>query len=109
MNRRTQEAAVLSVADDLDQALEGHDIKQFLALLSQTIRARGGYTAAAAGTGIIRTALYKMLSPHGNPTASTISSLLAHLGLRLSIQPLNPRNTVSTRTFEKDMLRRICI
>jgi DNA-binding phage protein len=103
MNSSTQEAAVFSAAGTLDQALEGHDIKRFLALLSQTIRAQGGFTAAAAATRINRTALYKMLSPDGNPTAGTLSSLLRHLGLRLSIQPLAPGNTRSTGTFGKDM------
>ena len=78
-----------SAADKLDEALESRDIRKFLAELSQTIRKRGGYTAAAAGTGFNRTALYKIVSPDGNPTVGTLSSLLAHLGLRLSVQPLD--------------------
>jgi probable addiction module antidote protein len=77
------------VAAKLDEALESHDIKKFMAELAYAIREQGGYTAAAVATGINRTSLYKIVSEEGNPTANTLLSILGHLGLRLSVEPLD--------------------
>jgi probable addiction module antidote protein len=104
MGSSTQkEDALLSAASRLDDALELRDTKQFLTVLSQTIRTQGGYTAAARGTGISRTSLYKIVSPAGNPTADTLFSILAHLGLRLTVQPLDNDGVRLASALKRDV------
>lgn len=73
-------------AKRLDSALQEGDMNEFMRELARAIRARGGYTAAAAAAGINRTSLYKSVSATGNPSLSTLLPLLLHLGLRLSVQ-----------------------
>src|SRR5690348_16332554 len=75
-----EEQALLALAGKLNEALESNDTKQFLMVLAQTIRERGGYTAAARAVGVNRTALYHTVSPDGNPRADTLSSLLTYFG-----------------------------
>lgn len=91
-----------SAAARLDEALALRDISKFMAELSETIHQQGGYAAAATATGINRTALYKMVSANGNPAASTLICLLTHLGLRLSVQPLDDAGRPSAVRFSAD-------
>jgi probable addiction module antidote protein len=74
----------------MDVALRSGDMQEFIRQLALTIRAVGGYASAAAAAGINRTSLYKSVSSTGNPSLSTIVPLLAHLGLRLSVQSREP-------------------
>ncbi len=41
----------------------------------------------AAQAGISREALYRLLSPKGNPTLKTLLAVLKTVGMRLSVEP----------------------
>ena len=75
-------------ASRLDAALEESETQAFMVALKEVIRARGGFSATARKTGLNRTALYKIVSAHGNPALSTLVVLLSVVGLRLSIKPI---------------------
>jgi probable addiction module antidote protein len=47
----------------------------------------GGLAAVAAEAGITREALYRALSPKGNPTLRTLLAVLKAVGMRLSVEP----------------------
>ncbi len=49
--------------------------------------AYGGLAAVAAEAGISREALYRALSPNGNPTLRTLLAVLKAVGMRLSVEP----------------------
>jgi probable addiction module antidote protein len=83
----------------LDAALNGNETQAFMVTLKEVIRARGGFSATARKTGLNRTALYKIVSEHGNPGLSTLVVLLSVVGLRLSVTPLGgsqPARATST-------------
>jgi len=56
-----------------------------LVVLRQLAEAQGGMTQLAENSGIKREALYRALSPKGNPTLTTLMAVLQALGMRLSI------------------------
>jgi probable addiction module antidote protein len=56
-----------------------------LTVLRQLAEAQGGMTQLAESSGIKREALYRALSPKGNPTLTTLMAVLNALGLRLSV------------------------
>jgi probable addiction module antidote protein len=85
---RREESAEI-VASTLDASLGARELEAFLESLSQVVRARGGFTAAARKTGLNRTSLYAILSSSGNPMLSTLVALLSAAGLRLSVEPLD--------------------
>ena len=78
-----------SAPDRLDEALESRDTEEVLGRTFKNYSKKGGHTGAAARTRFNRTALYKIISSDGNPTVGTLFSLLAYLGLRLPVQPLD--------------------
>jgi probable addiction module antidote protein len=49
--------------------------------------AYGGLALVAAEAGISREALYRALSPKGNPTLKTLMAVLKTVGMRLSVAP----------------------
>ncbi len=55
-----------------------------LLVLRQLAEAKGGMTQLAENSGIKREALYRALSPNGNPTLTTLIAVFNALGLRLS-------------------------
>lgn len=67
--------------------LEG-DRDGLLIALRQVAAANGGMASIAEQTGLSRESLYRAFSKRGNPTVSTLSSVLAATGLRLSVQPV---------------------
>jgi len=83
-----QELSAELAAAKLNAALQTGDLESFMLSLSEVIRARGGYTAAARSAGLNRTALYKVASRGGNPALNTLVALLESLGLGLSIKVL---------------------
>ena len=91
-------------ASRLDAALEESETQAFMVALKEVIRARGGFTATARKTGLNRTALYKIVSAHGNPALSTLVVLLSVVGLRLSIKPIagsqTPKPGLANRGWE---------
>ncbi|HZB88691.1 MAG TPA: addiction module antidote protein [Terracidiphilus sp.] len=56
-----------------------------LTALRSLAEAYGGLGAIAANAGISREALYRSLSPKGNPTLKTLVAVLKPMGLRLSV------------------------
>ena len=62
---------------------EGPEV--FLVALRDVAKARGGMSKLAEETNLTREALYRMLSNDGNPTFSSISSIIEALGLKLEL------------------------
>jgi probable addiction module antidote protein len=61
-----------------------------LLALRTIAEAYGGLGAVAAQAGISREALYRSLSPKGNPTLKTLLTVLKAVGMRLSVEPEKP-------------------
>jgi putative addiction module killer protein/probable addiction module antidote protein len=58
-----------------------------LVALRTVAEAYGGLALVAAEAGISREALYRALSPKGNPTLKTLVAVLKTVGMRLSVEP----------------------
>jgi len=58
-----------------------------LLALRDVAEACGGLATIAAQAGISREALYRSLSPKGNPTLKTLLAVLKAVGMRLSVEP----------------------
>lgn len=71
----------------LEAALQEGNQEALLLAMRQLAAARGGMTAIAQQTGLSRESLYRAFSKRGNPTLTTLSSVLAAAGLRLSVLP----------------------
>lgn len=74
------------IAAYLELALEDGDPKALTAALGNVARAKG-MTQLARDTGLTREALYRSLTPDGNPTLSTFAAVLDGLGLKMRIDP----------------------
>jgi probable addiction module antidote protein len=68
----------------LKVAFEEGDADDIRAALNNVARARG-MTDVAQETGVARESLYKALGDNGNPTLSTLLSLVRALGVKLSV------------------------
>jgi probable addiction module antidote protein len=83
-----------AIAAYMTEALDTNDPGFIADALGVLARARG-MTQVARDAGLSRESLYRALSPDGNPELSTLLRVLAVLGLRLSVRPvegsLNPR------------------
>lgn len=75
--------AALEELDDPNNRAAG------LLALRDVAEAYGGLGAVAAQAGISREALYRSLSPTGNPTLKTLLAVLKTVGMRLSVEPEN--------------------
>lgn len=73
--------AAMSALDDPEDRGAG------LLALRTVAEAYGGLGAVAAEAGISREALYRALSPKGNPTLKTLLAVLKAVGMRLSVEP----------------------
>lgn len=79
----------------LQSALEDGDPGVLLLALRRIAEARGGMTKLAQTTGLSREALYRTLSPSGNPRLTSLAAILGATGLRLTILPAElPRGRV---------------
>jgi probable addiction module antidote protein len=58
-----------------------------LLALRAVAEAYGGLGLVASQAGISREALYRSLSPKGNPTLKTLMAVLKSVGMRLSVEP----------------------
>jgi probable addiction module antidote protein len=76
--------AALEELDDPDNRAAG------LLALRDVAEAYGGLGLVAAQAGISREALYRSLSPKGNPTLKTLLAVLKTVGMRLSVEPEAP-------------------
>lgn len=72
--------AALEELDNPDNRAAG------LLALRDVAEAYGGLAAVAAQAGISREALYRSLSPKGNPTLKTLLAVLKSVGMRLSVE-----------------------
>jgi len=73
--------AALEELDDPDNRAAG------LLALRDVAEAYGGLAMVAEQAGIRREALYRSLSPKGNPTLKTLLAVLKSVGMRLSVEP----------------------
>lgn len=73
--------AAMEELDDPDNRAAG------LLALRDIADAYGGLGVVAADAGISREALYRSLSPKGNPTLKTLLAVLKSVGMRLSVEP----------------------
>ena len=71
----------------LEDALDSGDTAYLADALGIIARARG-MTDTAAKAGVTREALYKALSPTGDPKLSTLLGVLRALGLRMRLEPI---------------------
>ena len=78
----------------LKSALEEVDSPEHRAVgllaLRDIAEAYGGLAAVAQEAGISREALYRALSPTGNPTLKTLLAVLHAVDMRLSVAPAEP-------------------
>jgi probable addiction module antidote protein len=74
----------------LRACLEDGDERVFLIALKDVADAHGGLTKFSRVAGLTREHLYRMLSRKGNPSLSSLASLLGALGFRLSIDLKRP-------------------
>lgn len=72
-------------AELLSDALETGDAGYIANALGVIARARG-MTKVARGAGVTREALYKTLSPDGDPKLTTLLGVVKSLGFKLSAQ-----------------------
>jgi probable addiction module antidote protein len=81
-----------------------------LSALRALAEAFGGLGAIAASAGISREALYRSLSPKGNPTLKTLVAVLKPMGLRLSVIPSKdtpkPKRAVKKNSSSRKTLRK---
>jgi probable addiction module antidote protein len=64
-----------------------------LLALRDIAEAYGGLATVAQEAGVTREALYRALSPSGNPTLKTLLAVLHAVGMRLSVVPATPTPT----------------
>lgn len=76
-------------ADLLADALETGDAAYIANALGVIARARG-MTQVAKDAGVTREALYKALSPSGDPKLSTLLGVMRALGIKLGATPVHP-------------------
>ncbi len=72
----------------LEDILESGDPKVIAAGLGDVARAKG-MTDLAAKAGLSRESLYRALSEDGNPRLDTLMKVLAALGVKLSLAPVD--------------------
>lgn len=77
------------IAAYLDAALEeAGDDPAFIAKALGTVARARGMTQLAKDTGLAREALYRALSPSGNPNFGTVLKVLRALGVQLHAAPV---------------------
>ena len=69
------------------------DIKRAKEYEATIAEAYGGLATVAQEAGVTREALYRTLSPSGNPTLKPLLAVLHEVGMRLSVVPAAPTPT----------------
>lgn len=85
--RADPELAVEYLKAAMESLDDPNDRAAGLLALRTVAEAYGGLSAIAAEAGISREALYRSLSPAGNPTLKTLLAVLKAVGMRLSVEP----------------------
>ena len=88
--RADRELAVAYLKAAMESLDNPQDRAAGLLALRTVAEAYGGLAAVAAEAGISREALYRALSPKGNPTLKTLLAVLKTVGMRLSVEPEKP-------------------
>jgi probable addiction module antidote protein len=78
-------------AEYLEAAIDESDQAVLMLALRQVAHAQGGVAEVARRAKLTREATYRMLSKRGNPELRSFKAILAATGLRLSIQPAEPK------------------
>ena len=74
-------------AEYLTAAVHDASLEGFLIALKNVAEANGGIGELAKLTKLNRQSMYKMFSERGNPTVSSLVTVLNAIGLNLSFQP----------------------
>lgn len=77
-------------AEYLSATLEDGTLADFLFALHNVAEAHGGIGAVADAAHLNRQTMYRTLSSEGNPTLSTLLTILRAVGLNLSFTPATP-------------------
>jgi len=85
-------------ASYLRDALEDGNAGVLLVALRRVAEAHGGMAKLAQATGLSREALYRTLSPSGNPRLTTLAAIFDATGLRLTVVPAETRTRRVKRT-----------
>ena len=95
-SRAHDEAAIEGLRADpeyavayLNAILEDDDQQELLMALRRVAKAFGGIPKLAGKAELNVTALYKTLSPQGNPELKGLTALLKAMGMRLAVAPLS--------------------
>lgn len=72
----------------IEEYHEDGNLEFFLLALKDVADAQGGLSKLAKETNLNRQGLYKALSKDGNPTLTTLDSILNNLGFRLTVEPI---------------------
>lgn len=75
------------VAAYLRVSMEEDSPAEFREALGNVVRSKG-LAEIAKKVGVNRQALYRALSPEGNPSMDTVVSVLKELGLKLHVEPV---------------------
>ena len=74
-----------TAAEYLTACLDDGDVDVFLLALRDVAEAQGGIRKLSGRAGLNRENLYRMLSGSGNPSLTSLDSVLSSLGLRLAV------------------------
>ena len=85
--RADRELAVEYLKAAMEALDDPEDRGACLVALRTVAEAYGGLGLVATEAGISREALYRALSPKGNPTLKTLIAVLKTVGMRLSVEP----------------------
>jgi len=90
----------------LNQALKEDDVRVFLIILGDIIKATpGGLAGVAKKTGYSRQTLYKTLSEKGNPTWTHLQKFISAAGFRLQVEPIEKKErTIANKKTRKRKL-----
>ena len=75
----------------LEAVLEDGDQAAIMLALRQVAKAQGGVARVARKARLTREATYKMLSKSGNPELRSLKAVLAAIGLRIAVRPIEKR------------------
>ncbi len=87
--RADRELAIAYLKAAMEELDDPNNRAAGLLALRAVAEAYGGLGAVASQAGISREALYRSLSPKGNPTLKTLLAVLNAVGMRLSVEPEN--------------------
>ena len=106
--RKDIDFAVEYLKSALESLNDPDDRGASLIMLRALAEAYGGLGVIAASAGLSREALYRSLSPKGNPTLKTLVAVLKPMGLRLSVvpAPAKPKRAAKKSPARRKPLRK---